>query len=555
MFTKEALIRQLIAEGVTYIFGNPGTSEESFNDALSDFSDIKYILCLHETMAIAMGDAYARAARKPAFVQLHCSVGTGNAIGMLYQAKRGCAPLIVLAGEGPLDIYNMDAQMAANLQELARPVTKWCTQIRRGSEVARMLRRAVKVATTPPYGPVYLSFPMDCLDEEVNVEIRPATRISTRVSPDQAFIQEAISLLLSAENPIFIMGDGLAFSDAKQEAEKFAEILGCPIYGADSAEVNVSFEYPLFMGLTGHMFGSSSREIVKDADVVFICGSYVFPEVFPLTENVFAQNAKIIHIDLDTWEIGKNFVADLAIMADPKLSLAALCEELEKRMTEKDRAKAKKRFDTFHQKALDERNEAIAKDDITMDLTPIRPARLMRELSRFITPETLIFDEAITCSEQLLRYIRPSRAGQFFQVREGILGVGIPGGIGLKLAHPDRPVVAIVGDGGGSFGIHALYTAARYDIPVVFIICNNASYKILKYNLLSYWGNPQPPERPFPDNMDLVHPRLNFKKLAEGMGVAGFHVEDPSELAPVLDKAFRMGKPCLVDVFLDNSLS
>lgn len=554
MKAKEALIRQLIADGVKYIFGNPGTSEENFNDALTDFPDIEYILCLHETMAVSMADAYSRATQKPAFVQLHCSVGTGNAIGMLYQVKRSRTPLVILVGEGPLDVYNMDAQMAANLQDMVAPVTKWCTQIRTGSEAVRMVRRAVKVATTPPYGPVYLSVPMNCLDEKVNVDIRPSTKISTRVHPTKEFIQEVVSTLLGAENPVFLMGDGLAFSGAKAEAERFAELLGCPIYGADSAEVNVSFQHPLFMGLTGHMFGTLSRELVKDADVVFICGTYIFPEVFPLADNVFRPDVKIIHVDLDTWETAKNFVADIAVMADPKLTLALLCEELERAMTDQHRDRAKDRTDRYIQQALEARTQAIDRDDKTIDSKPIKPARLMREIARFITPETVIYDEAITCSEQLMRYIRPTEAGQFFQVREGILGVGIPGGVGLKLAYPDRPVVTIFGDGGGSFGIHALYTAARYDLPVVFIVCNNASYKILKYNLINYWDTLETPHRSFPENMDLENPVLDFSKIAEGMGVTGFRVEEPSELADVLQKAFSLGKPCLVDVLLDKSL-
>jgi benzoylformate decarboxylase len=555
MLAKEALIQQLIADGVKYIFGNPGTSEESFNDALTNFPEIKYILCLHETMAVSMAQAYTRATQKPAIVQLHCSVGTGNAIGMLYQAKRGCAPLVVLAGEGPLDVYNMDSQMAANLQDLVMPVTKWCTQIRSGSEVTRVLRRAIKVATTPPYGPVYISMPMDCLDEEVDLDIRPSTRISTRVTPNNDLIKEMTSILLSAQNPLFLIGDGLSFSGAKEEAEKFAELLGYPIYGCDSSEVNVSFQHPLFMGLTGHMFGTASREIVKDADVIFICGTYIFPEVFPITTgDVFKKGAKLIHVDLDTWETAKNFPVDIAVMADPKLTLKALCEELEKLMTDSDRAKAKERFERYSQQAADALKQAIARDDATIDNKPIKTARLMRELSKFITKDTLIFDEAITSGAELGRYIRPTEAGQFFQVREGILGVGIPGGVGLKIAHPDRPVVAFAGDGGGSFGIHALYTAARYETAVVFIICNNASYKILKYNLMNYWGDPETPPRPFPENMDLTNPVMDFRKIAEGMGLTAFRVEEPSELSGVLEKAFNLGKPCLVDVLLDSSI-
>src|SRR5450432_1521968 len=152
-----AIIEQLLADNIRYMFGNPGTVEEGFLDALGVYPDMQYVLALHETVALAMADRYARATKRPAIVQLHSGVGLGNGIGMLYQARRGHAPIVVLAGEAGLRYDAMDAQMAADLVAMAHPVTKWATRIVDSSSTLRVLRRAIKIAATPPMGPVFVS--------------------------------------------------------------------------------------------------------------------------------------------------------------------------------------------------------------------------------------------------------------------------------------------------------------------------------------------------------------------------------------------------------------
>src|SRR6266566_9060576 len=170
-----AILDQLLADGIRYMFGNPGTVEQGFLDALSDYQDLQYILTLQESVAVAIADAYARATKRPAVVQLHSGVGLGNGIGMLYQAHRGHAPLVVLAGDAGLRYDAMDAQMASDLVAMARPVTKWAARVTHPESLLRMLRRAVKLAATPPSGPVFLALPMDVLDAPAPEPVVPTS--------------------------------------------------------------------------------------------------------------------------------------------------------------------------------------------------------------------------------------------------------------------------------------------------------------------------------------------------------------------------------------------
>src|SRR5437879_2116540 len=197
---------------MTHMFGNPGTVEQGFLDSLGSYPDFEYILSLQETVAVGMADGYARATRRPTAVQLHSGVGLGNGIGMLYQAKRGHTPLVVLSGEAGLRYDAMDAQMAADLVSMARPVTKWATRVVDPSSLLRVLRRAIKMAATPPMGPVFVSLPMDILDAPNDEEIVPTSYLHTRTAPEPSLIAAAAQMLAVAQHPLIIMGDGVAFS-------------------------------------------------------------------------------------------------------------------------------------------------------------------------------------------------------------------------------------------------------------------------------------------------------------------------------------------------------
>ena len=190
-----ALIDQFAADGVEYIFGNPGTVEQGFLDALAEHPEIKYILAWQEAVAVGIADGYARATKRPTVVQLHSGVGLGNGIGMMYQAKRGHAPLVVIVGESGLRYDAMEAQMWADLVAMAEPVTKWATRVVDPGSLLRVIRRAMKEAATPPMGPVFVALPMDVLDAPNDEEVRPTAFVSTRVVPEPDLVADAASRL------------------------------------------------------------------------------------------------------------------------------------------------------------------------------------------------------------------------------------------------------------------------------------------------------------------------------------------------------------------------
>ena len=256
-----AIVEQLLADGITYMFGNPGTVEQGFLDALGEYPEMRYITTLQETIAVGDGRRLRpRDAEADASSSCTSGVGLGNGIGMMYQAKRGGAPLVVIAGESGVRYDSMDAQMAADLVSMARPVTKWSTRVIDPASTLRVLRRAIKMAATPPTGPVFVALPMDVLDAELTEEVVPtivpghAGRAQRR--GDARGGRDARRRLAADRS---IIGDGIAFSGAQDELTRVAELLGAEVWGANFSEVNIAADHPLFRGQLGHMFGDHSR--------------------------------------------------------------------------------------------------------------------------------------------------------------------------------------------------------------------------------------------------------------------------------------------------------
>ena len=549
-----AILDQLLADDIHYMFGNPGTVEQGFLDALSDYQGFKYILTLQETVAVAIADGYARATRRPAVVQLHSGVGLGNGIGMMYQARRGHAPLVVINGEAGVRYDAMDAQMAADLVAMAEPVTKWATRVVDSSSLLRVLRRAIKVAATPPMGPVFVCLPMDVLDAPNEEEVVPTSFPVTRVAPEPEQIAQVVAMLAAGRKPMIIMGDGVAASGAQDELTRVAELLGAEVWGADSSEVNISTTHPLFKDLLGHMFGEHSRAITTQADVVLICGTYVFPEVFPSLAGVFAPGAKVIHIDLNAYEVAKNFPVDLGLISDPKTTLAKIAAALVTTMTSEQKAAASTRINAC---AAAREQEVIAKreaDKSRREAVPLHPSRFLEELTAQLPKDAVIFDEALTMSPDLVHYLPPAMPGHYFQTRGGSLGVGIPGAIGLKLAYPHKTVIGFSGDGGSMYTIQALWTAAHHKIGAKFVICNNHSYELLKLNIKQYWRERQLPEREFPASFELRGPDIRFDELARAMGVQAVRVETPEQIGPAIRQALSNDDPFLIDLVITSEV-
>ena len=549
-----AIIEQFIADGIQYMFGNPGTVEQGFLDALGKYDNFEYILAMQETIAVAMADGYARTTKKPTVVQLHSGVGLGNGIGMLYQAYRGHAPLVVVTSEAGIVYDAMDSQMAADLVGMAKPVTKWATRVVHPTSLLRILRRAIRTAGTPPMGPVFVCLPADILDAPVQEEIVPTSIPSTRVVPDPNLIDQAVSMLNGAKKPIIIMGDGIAYSGAQDELTRVAELWGADVWGADSSEVNMSTTHPLYKGSLGHMFGANSSKVITQADAILICGTYVFPEVYPYLSGMFAPGARIVHIDLNAYEIAKNFPVDLGLVSDPKLTLEQLAIALETAMTSESKMAAKDRMSASGKARERELAAQLEADRAARDDIPLRASRFMEELAQHVPDDLIIFDEALTSSPPITRYMPPTMPGHFFQTRGGSLGVGIPGALGLKLAHPDKTVIGFTGDGGSMYTIQALWTAARHNIGAKFIICNNQSYMLLKLNIKQYWREQGVTDGVFPDSFDLGKPMVDFVKMSESLGVPGVRVEKQDQVGPAVEQMLKHDGPFLIDMVVTNEL-
>jgi benzoylformate decarboxylase len=390
------------------------------------------------------------------------------------------------------------------------------------------------VAATPPYGPVFVALPMDVLDQP-NTEPAEATVVpSTRTVPDAAELLAVASRLARAQRPLLVVGDGVAASGANAALAAFAELLGAPVHGANWSEVNLAADHPAYAGMFGHMTGGGSTPVTAAADAVVVVGTSIMPEVFPDLDGVFADDAVVVHIDLDPWEFGKNFTVDHGFVADPARTLAQLGHHLDAVMSDDQRAAAAARTAAFAGPG---------------GSPPRRPTldAVLDAVTR-LAPEAVVFDEAITASPNLQAAFRPGRPGSYHLTRGGSLGVGFPGAVGLQLARPGERVIGFAGDGGSMYTFQALWTAARYDVPATFVVCNNGRYQILADNLDVYRAEVGLDGGWYPDSFDISRPPIAFAELASSLGVEAATVTTPEGAAGAVAKALDHHGPFLLDV-------
>lgn len=569
----EAILRQFLANGIDHMFGNPGTVEQSFLDALEDLPQIKYILTLQESIAVLCADGYARSKFKPALVQVHSSPGLGNAIGNLYQAFKGQSPLVVIGGDAGIKYQALDAQMAADLVAMAEPVTKWSAMVQHHTSLLRMVRRAIKIASTPPCGPVYLCLPEDILDQDIEEDIFPAHIPDMNSGPDRICLESVIPYALQAKNPIILVGDGLAWSykgcsnissdDNLTDFVELAEQLGAKVYEADGGEVNFPRNHPLYFGSTGHMFGFSSLPLIKDADFILILGCYLFPEVFPHLGEIFSPKATVIHVDLNSDNIAKNHRVDKSFVCNPYIFTKSFLAEIKNHTTpnfiDSSAARVKSHAIESQGKSSSipttyEANPKLQDEAYDDKKCYMKSGYFMKVLSEKLPEKSIIFDEALTNSPPLSYYMPGCEPGDRLMTRGGSLGTGFPGAIGVKLANPNQTVIGFSGDGGSMYTIQCLWTAARHDVHAKFIVCQNRSYRLLQANITQYWKERGITGRSFPTSFDLSNPEIYFEDIAKSMGVAGERVWKPSQVAPAIERMLEHNGPYLINLILDGDV-
>ena len=554
MTGKEALAQMLIAEGLEYIFGNPGTSETPFLDVLQDYPQLKYVQALQEGTAVGMADGYARATGRPAFANIHIAGGLANGISGLYNAYRGGTPLVLTAGNSDTRMLLQEPTLSGDLVEMTAQYTKWSAQVLHPSEIPMVVRRAFKEAKTPPTGPVFISFPWDTMDETADVNIVPSSPGYFRIRPDVAAVSKASQLLAQAENPIIVLGDRVAQSGAMSQLVRVAEQLGAKVYSASFSEVNFPTSHDLYAGMLNT--GSPvTRRLLAEADVLLAVGANVFSSFLYTPEPVLSETTRLIHLDNSPWEVEKIYSTEVGIISDPQAGLAELAEALDQDMSAPAREAAATRAATLGAERRRSDQEYQQRVRERWDDRPMPVERMMHELAQASPPDTIIADEAVTSRPALMREFDFDEPGSFFGIRGGALGWAMPGALGVKLANPDRPVLAVVGDGASLYTVQALWTAARYNIPVVYAICNNRSYRILKVNMEIYLRHMQEDRERQSEyvGMDFANP-LDLAALGQALGVAGEKVEDPQALGPALEKAYASGRPAVIDVSIDGKL-
>ena len=554
MLGKHALAEMLVAEGVEYIFGNPGTSETPFLDGLQDYPRLRYIQALQEGTAVGMADGYARATGQPAFANIHIAGGLANGISGLYNAFRGGTPLVLTAGNSDTRMLISEPVLSGDLVAMTAQYTKWSVEIRHASDIPVAIRRAFKEAKTPPTGPVFISFPWDTLDEEIDFEPAASSDGYFRIRPDTAAIARATELLAGAENPVIIVGDRVAQSGAVPQVVQVAEQTGARVVATAYSEVNFPTTHPQWGGMLNLNSPDTARQF-DQVDVALAVGTDVFASFLYVDVPFLPPGARLIHLDSKYWEIEKTYPTEVGILADPAAGLTDLAAALDDALTGSQREAAATRaagLAAARQRDHDRYRERLR---AAWDNRPMPVERMMRELAAAAPPDTVIADEAVTSRPALNRAFDFERPGDIYGIRGGALGWAMPGALGVKLAHPDRPVLAVVGDGASMYTVQALWTACRYNIPVVYAICNNQAYRILKVNMEVYLRDMLDDRERASDyvGMDFAN-RLDLAMMAQAMGVHGERIDDPAEIGPALTRAFASGKPALLDISISGAL-
>src|SRR5712692_2759566 len=551
MSGKRAFLELLKQEGVETMFGNPGTTELPLMDALAVDNEMHYVLALQEAAVMAMADGYAQASGKLAVVNLHVAPGLGNSMGMLYDAQKAGSPILVTAGQHEQSFNVTEPILWADLPTIARPLVKWASEVHRLADLPRVVHRAVKTALAPPTGPVFLSLPGDILNGEGDLDLMTPTRVASRVRGDRAAIEQAAALIAKAERPLIMAGDAVAQGRAHAELVELAELIGAPVY-AESVPSTASFpaSHPLFRGAMVRL-AHAVRAVLDQYDLLLSIGGDLFTWSLPSKSEPIRPGMPVVHLDIDPWELGKNYPAEVAILGDPKATLPDLTAAVRERMTSGTRARAKERLEAAKKATLAERDALKAKARAAASAVPVQPLALIEAIGAMLPKDAVVIDEAVSSSVGLRQLVASEDPQSFFGLRGGGIGWGLPATIGVKFALPDRPVVGLIGDGSAMYTCQALWTAARYRVGAIFVIFNNTSYRILKQRGHAWRGHAA--QTDIYVAMDLTDPAVDFVGLARSLGIPADRATTVAEATDLLKQALAGGEPMLIDVALDRA--
>ena len=547
------VMEQAKAAGSEYLFTNPGSFEVGLFDAQVT-SGVPLIMGLHEGIVVAMADGYHRASLKPAFVNVHVIAGTAQMGGQLYNASRDGAALVVTAGMLDNELWSDEGILAPrpgyDQKDVPRQFTKFCWEARNAQSLTMMLRRAYKVATTPPGGPVYLAMTNGALEaQDVSSEIVPAERflMSARPRPEAAAVEQTADWLAQAKRPLIVVGDEVWKSGAQADLVKFAEAHNVPVTSGTGGYFNFPSRHPLHLG----RFSMRSDYALGGVDLALMVGARDFG-IWRLPTGPEAPiDARIVRIGLNAGNMGRNYPTDLALLADVKASLADLDAAMKGRIPQQRLgAFGRDRGDQVRGMSAQMWNDFDGRVRANFGLSPMHPDELTFVMAKTLDRNAVIVGEVHSGYNQHNNF--HWGYGDDEQIWIGYtgnsLGWGLGAATGAKLAMPERQVVCSIGDGAVMYQSSALWSQARYGVPVLNVVWNNLNYQTVRGGFHRYNGTMAATGHYA--GMYLGDPDIDFVQLAASQGVKGERATTAAELEAALKRGKEVcgaGEPYLVE--------
>lgn len=537
---SQIIVESLKKEGVKHIFGYPGGVVLNIFDYLYNDKDIHLILTRHEQGAVHAADGYARSTGKPGVVLVTSGPGATNTVTGITTAYMDSVPIIVLTGQVPTYLIGNDAFQEADIVGITRPCTKYNFLVKRTEDLARTIREAFYIATTGRPGPVLIDLPKDVTSSKAEYIWPEEVRIRSynpKYEGNKWMITQAANAILKAKRPVIISGGGIIISNAHKELRELAETLQLPVTNTLMGLGGFPGTHKLFMGMLGMHGTYCANMAVQNSDLIIALGIR-FDDRVTGKVDTFAPNAKIIHVDIDPTSIRKNVRVDIPIVGDLKrvlIDLNKIIKEGKKEQWHEIRKTWLKQINTW-------RSERPLRYNYSDDV--IKPQYVVEKIYELTKGDAFITTEVGQNQMWTAQFYKFDKPRTFITSGGlGTMGFGFPAAIGVQIAHPNKLVIDIAGDGSIQMNIQELATAVLNKLPVKVVILNNRYLGMVRQWQELFYG-----ERYSHTYLDVAP---DFVKVAESYGALGLRATKPSEVEPVLKEAFNTKMPVFVDMIVD----
>jgi len=532
MSGAKALIEALKREKADVIFGIPGGSTIPVYDVLYD-SDLRHILMRHEQCAAHAADGYARASGRVGVCMATSGPGATNLVTGIANAYMDSSPVVAFTGQVPRAMIGKDAFQEADIIGITTPITKCNFQVKNNVDIPRFVKTAFYIASSGRPGPVLVDLPKDMQVESADMDFNCTVEVrgyKPNYEPDPMEVKRAVDLLLQAERPMILAGGGVKISNAAPELVTLAELLLAPVATTLMGKGTIPENHPLSLGITGMHGTIASNRLILEADVLLAVGMRFSDRTTGKLEG-FCPDAKIIHIDIDSAEVGKNIRPQAHVVADAKKALQAIYDQIIKAYGKKERSLWMSRVQEFKKQ----------QEEMVKAKEGLSPPRLLTELRKVLPADSIITTEVGQNQMWAALHLKAYNPRTFITSGGlGTMGFGFPAALGAKVACPEVPVVDVAGDGSFLMTEQDLATSVVEGIPVTVIVLNNSVLgMVAQWQRLFY-------------NKRYSHVKLgkvpDFVKLAEAFGAQGIRVDSVDGFLRAVETALKSDTTTVIDV-------